>query len=42
MRMHIVRFWKQVLILGKTIEDLDTLLNGEVITQEEYDAIIAP
>lgn len=42
MRMYVVRFWRRMLTLGKTVQDIDTLLAAGTITQEEYDAIIAP
>lgn len=41
MRMYMVRFWRRMLTMGKTVEDVKVLLDGQVINQEEYDAIIA-
>lgn len=41
MRDYIVRFWKRMLTMGKTVEDITLLRDTSVITQEEYDAIVA-
>lgn len=40
MRDYIVRFWKRMLTLGKTNEDILFLKDTGVITIEEYDAIM--
>ncbi len=41
MRDYMVRFWRRMLTLGKTKEDVDQLLSAGLISQEEYDAIVA-
>lgn len=40
MRGYIVRFWKRMLTLDKTKEDVDLLLSTEMISQEEHDEIL--
>lgn len=41
MRMYIVRFWRRMLGMGKTQEDVHLLLDAGTISQAEYDAIVA-
>ena len=41
MRDYIVRFWRRMLTLGKTVEDVVFLRDTGVISQEEYEAIVA-
>lgn len=42
MRMYVVRFWRRLISQQlKTKDDVKILLDGQVITQEEYDAIVA-
>jgi len=41
MRDYMVRFWRRMLALGKTQEDVDQLLSVGLITQAERDAILA-
>lgn len=41
MRDYMVRFWRRMLALGKTVEDIALLKNAKTISQEEFDAIVA-
>lgn len=41
MRMYMVRFWRRMLTMRKTKEDVKLLLDAGMITQEEYNVIIA-
>ena len=40
MRMYMVRFWRRMLTLGKTVEDAKLILDVGIINKEEYEAII--
>jgi len=40
MRMYMVRFWRRMLTLGKTVEDVKLILDVGIINKEEYEAII--
>lgn len=42
MREYMVRFWKRMLKIGKDIDDIEKLKNTGIITEEEYNEIIAP